>query len=466
MIESLNDSMNKSFQPSSIGLFSATMLVVGNTIGVGIFTTSGVIAAQLPSPGLLLVVWILGGMLSLAGALVWAELGAMFPHAGGEYVYLREAFGPFWGFFCGWAAFLANFSGSIAVLAIALAEYAIAAVSVISPALWTVHLLGMPFSISLAQGLGVGLVWLVTLVNYRGLHWGSAAQNLLSVSKLVAIMGLLLMGFCSGNGDWAHFLPFLSWHGSQGILSAMGLALIPVAFAYSGWNAAGYIAGEIHAPESTLPRALVWGTVITIGVYLLLNVLYIYAVTVTGLRGVVQVGDLVARRLFSSPAAGMVSILITVSIASAFNVMVLTGGRIYYAMARDGVFFPRAAKLHPRFHTPGHALLMQALWTSLLILSGTFEQLLTYTTVVIVGTTIGTGAALFRLRRRQAHLLRPYRMWGYPWLPILFMVGSCGILLNALWERPLECLWGMGLCAAGAPIYWWWQRVDRTDPAA
>lgn len=442
------------------------MLVVGNTIGVGIFTTSGVIAAQLPSPGWLLMVWVIGGVLSLAGALVWAELGAMFPHAGGEYVYLREAFGPFWGFLCGWAAFLAAFSGSIAVLAIALAEYVVAIIPATTATLSTIHFFGIVLSISLPQCLAIGLVWLTTLINYRGLHWGSVTQNFLSLSKLLALVGLLFAGFSVGNGDWAHFVPFFSWNNSSGTLNALGLALIPVVFAYSGWNAAGYIAEEIHAPESTLPRALVWGTVITIGVYLLLNVLYVYAVTVAGLSGVVQVGDLVARSLFASQTAGVVSLLIAVSIASAFNVMVLTGGRIYYAMARDGVFFPHAAQLHPRFHTPGHALLIQATWTSLLILSGTFEQLLTYTTVVIVGTAIFTVVALFRLRRRQPDWPRPYRTWGYPWLPTLFLLGSLGILLNALWERPLECLWGIGLCAAGAPAYWWWQRVDSPGAAA
>jgi APA family basic amino acid/polyamine antiporter len=442
------------------------MLVVGNTIGVGIFTTSGVIAAQLPSPGWLLMVWVLGGVLSLAGALVWAELGAMFPHAGGEYVYLRETFGPFWGFLCGWAAFLATFSGSIAVLAIALAEYVVAIVPTTTTNPWTMHFFGIACSISLSQCLAIGLVWLTTLINYRGLHWGSVTQNLLSLSKLIALVGLLLAGFSVGNGDWAHFLPFFSWNGAHGILGAVGLALIPVVFAYSGWNAAGYIAGEIHAPESTLPRALVWGTVITIGVYLLLNVLYVYAVTIAGLNGVVQVGDLVARSLFASQAAWIVSLLIAVSIASAFNVMVLTGGRIYYAMARDGVFFPRAAQLHPRFHTPGHALLMQASWTSLLILSGTFEQLLTYTTVIIVGTAIFTVVALLSLRRRQPDRPRPYRTWGYPWLPTLYLLGSLGILLNAIVERPSECLWGIGLCAAGVPAYRWWQRVDSPGVAA
>jgi APA family basic amino acid/polyamine antiporter len=170
--------------------------------------------------------------------------------------------------------------------------------------------------------------------------------------------------------------------------------------------------------------------------------------------------------LFASQAAWIVSLLIAVSIASAFNVMVLTGGRIYYAMARDGVFFPRAAQLHPRFHTPGHALFMQAAWTSLLIFSGTFEQLLTYTTVIIVGTTIFTVVALLSLRRRQPDWPRPYRAWGYPWLPAFYLLGSLGILLNAVVERPGECLWGIGLCAAGIPAYRWWRRVDSPGAAA
>ncbi len=442
------------------------MMVVGNTIGVGIFTTTGVMAAQLPSPGLLLLVWVLGGILSLAGALVWAELGTMFPHAGGEYVYLREAFGPFWGFLCGWAAFLATMSGSVAVLAIALAEYVVAVLPVTPTLLGTMPIFGIAFSFSLVQCLGIGLVWSITLLNYRGLRWGSVAQNLLSLSKLAAIAGLLVAGVSVGKGNWQHFWPIFSWNSPLSTMSAVGLALIPVLFAYTGWNAAAYIASEVDDPVSTLPQALVWGTLITIAVYLALNVLYLYADTIADLSGVVQVGDRVARRLFGDGAAWIVSLLIALSIASAFNVIVLTGARIYYAMARDGVFFPSAAQLHPRFHTPGRALLMQAFWTSLLILSGTFEQLLTYTTVVIVGTSIFTVAALFRLRSQRPGLSRSYRTWGYPWLPIFFLLSSLGILLNALWERPVECLWGGGLCAAGVPAYWWWRRVDSRSPSA
>lgn len=453
---------------SSIGLFSATMLVVGNTIGVGIFTTSGVIAQQLPSPGLMLIVWMLGGILSLAGALTWAELGAAFPQAGGEYVYLREAFGRFWGFLCGWAAFLASFSGSIAVLAIALAEYLAAILPAVPTgnALWSLHLGGGTYTLTFTQLLGIVLVWVVSLLNYRGLHLGSLTQNLLSLSKLLAIAGLLVAGLGVGTGTWAHFSPPFVWNETHGVVSALGLALIPVVFTYSGWNAAAYIASEVRNPETTLPRALALGTVITIGVYLALNVLYIYATPVAMLSGVIRVGEQAASALFGIKAAWVVSVLIALSIASAFNVMVLTGGRIYFAMARDGVFFSHAAELHPRFHVPGNALLFQAVWTSVLILSGTFEQLLTYATVAIVGLSALTVGALFFLRRQQPDLLRPYRVWGYPWLPALYVVASIGILLNALWERPMECLFGVVLCAAGVPAYWWWRRVDSSATAA
>jgi len=452
----------------SIGLFSAIMLVVGNTIGVGIFTTSGVVAEQIPSPGWMLVVWMLGGILSLAGALTWAELGAAFPLAGGEYVYLREAFGPFWGFLCGWAAFLASFSGSIAVLAIALAEY-LTAILPAAPGgsvLWSLPLGGWTYALTFNQLLGIVLVWLVSLLNYRGLRLGSVAQNLLSLGKLLAIAGLLVAGFGIGSGQWTHFSPAFTWNGTQGIVSALGLALIPVAFSYGGWNAAAYIASEVRDPETTLPRALALGTVITIGVYLALNVLYLYAMPIAGLSGVIRVGDQVAGALFEGKAAWVVSVLIALSIASAFNVMVLTGGRIYFAMARDRVFFSHAAVLHPRFHVPGNALLLQAVWTSVLILSGTFEQLLTYATVAIVGLSALTVSALFSLRRQRPDLPRPYRVWGYPWLPALYMVASIGILLNALWQRPIECLLGVTLCAAGVPAYWWWKRVDSPSATA
>jgi APA family basic amino acid/polyamine antiporter len=443
------------------------MLVVGNTIGVGIFTTSGVVAEQIPSPGWILVLWMLGGILALTGALTWAELGAAFPLAGGEYVYLREAFGPFWGFLCGWAAFLASFSGSIAVLAIALAEYLAAILPLPTGNLhWSLPFGRGTYTLTFTQVLGIVLVWLVSFLNYRGLRLGSMAQNLLSLSKLLAIAGLLVVGFSIGAGQWAHFSPAFAWNGTHSVVSALGLALIPVVFTYSGWNAAAYIAGEVRNPEITLPRALVLGTIITIGVYLALNVLYLYAMPATALSGVIQVGDQAAGALFGKEAAWVVSVLIALSIASAFNVMILTGGRIYFAMARDGVFFSRAAVLHPRFHVPGNALLFQAVWTSILILSGTFEQLLTYATVAIVGLSALTVGALFSLRRQQPDRPRPYRVWGYPWLPALYVVASIGILLNALWERPLECFLGVVLCAAGVPAYWWWRRVDSPSTTA
>jgi APA family basic amino acid/polyamine antiporter len=444
------------------------MLVVGNTIGVGIFTTSGVMAEQLSSPGLMLFVWVLGGVLSLAGALAWAELAATFPFAGGEYVYLREAFGPFWGFLCGWAAFVASFSGSIAVLAIALADYVLGVLppTLIVAPLTNFAFCGLSVSIRWNQILGIVLVWVFSLLNYRGLRLGSWTQNLLSLSKLLAIVVLAVAGFCWGKGSWTHFSPLFSWGETGGVVSAVGLALIPVMFTYSGWNASAYIAGEVRHPEKILPQSLALGTAITIGVYLALNVLYLYALPVVALRGVVRVGELSADALFGPTATWVISLLIALSIASAFNVMILTGSRIYFAMATDRVFFPRAAELHPRFHTPGNALLVQAAWTSLLILSGTFEQLLTYSTLIIVSSSALAVSAVFALRRYRTDLVRPYQVWGYPWLPILYVVGAGGIFMNALWERPLECLLGVGLCVAGVPAYLWWRRVDSPDRGA
>jgi basic amino acid/polyamine antiporter, APA family len=444
------------------------MMVVGNTIGVGIFTTSGIVADAVPTVGWLFVVWILGGLLSLAGALTWAELGATFPHAGGEYVYLREAFGPFWGFLCGWAIFIANFSGSIAVLAIALAG-ALAPVFSLDAStkmIWASTVGGVPVSLSHNQLFALVLLWAVSLINYCGLRFGSGTQNVLSFSKLVAIATLLLVGFWHGTGDWSHFSPLFREVPPREFLSAVGVALIPVLFAYSGWNAAAYLASEVQQPEKTLPRALLVGTFITLVVYLLLNVLYVYAAPLAVLRGVVQVGELSAAALFGAKAAWTISLLIALSVASAFNVMILTGGWIYFAMAKDGAFFPRAAQLHPRFLVPGNALLMQAAWTSVLIVSGTFAQLLTYTTIVIVAFSALTVVALFVLRRWRPELPRPYHAWGYPWLPGFYVVASVGIVLNALWERPLECLWGVILCAVGVPIYYWWRRVDSTIPPA
>lgn len=448
-------------------MFSATMMVVGNTIGVGIFTTSGIVADAVPSVGWVFAVWVLGGLLSLAGALTWAELGATFPRAGGEYVYLREAFGSFWGFLCGWAIFIANFSGSIAVLAIALAGSLapVFSLEASTRVIWAGAVGGVTVSLSYNQLFALGLLWAVSLLNYCGLRFGSGTQNVLSLSKLVAIAILLLAGFWRGSGDWSHFFPLFGWTPPREFLSAVGVALIPVLFAYSGWNAAAYLASEVQQPERTLPRAMLAGTFITLAVYLLLNFLYVYAVPFPALRGVVLVGELSASALFGTKAAWTIALLIALSVASAFNVMILTGGWIYFAMAKDGVFFQSAAQLHPRFLVPGNALLMQAAWTSVLILSGTFSQLLTYTTIVIVAFSALTVVALFVLRWRHPELPRPYHAWGYPWLPGFYIVASVGIVVNALWERPLECLWGAILCAMGVPVYYWWQERRMTQDA-
>jgi APA family basic amino acid/polyamine antiporter len=285
------------------------------------------------------------------------------------------------------------------------------------------------------------------------------------VSKLLAVVGLLVAGMSFGSGTWANLTAAVPESSLLGTGSALGLALIPIIFTYTGWNAVTYIASEVRNPQTTLPQALVLGTVITMGAYLALNLLYLYAVPVTQLKGVVRVGEFVAAALFGPGAAWVIAILIAVSISGALNVMVLTGGRIYFAMARDGVFFARAAKLHPRFQAPGNALLLQAAWTSVLILSGTFEQLLTYATVVIVGFSIVTVGALFLLRWQQPSLPRPYHVWGYPWVPALYVIASGGIFLNALWGQPVECFFGLLLCVAGVPAYWWW-RGGRTMPGA
>jgi APA family basic amino acid/polyamine antiporter len=444
------------------------MLVVGNTVGVGIFTTSGIVADAVPNAGWIMLVWIIGGILSFAGAMTWAELGATFPHAGGEYVYLREAFGPFWGFLCGWSVFIANFTGSIAVLSIALAGSLsqVFALPLAEGRVWAGSFGGISLALSYNQVFALVLLWVVSMVNYCGLRFGSTTQNVLSFSKLVAIAGLVVAGFLWGTGEWSHFSPLFTWSDMHGRLSAVGVALIPVSFAYTGWNAAAYVASEVQHPEKNLPRALLYGTFITLCVYLLLNVLYLYALAPVTLRGVVQVGELAASSLFGGQAARLIAILIAVSIASALNVMVLTGGWIYFAMAKDGVFFRRAAQLHPQFHVPGYALLLQAMWTSVLIVSGTFEQLLTYATVVLVGFSVLTVTALFVLRRRRPELIRTYRTWGYPWFPLLYIIASTGIVVNALWERPLECFWGLALCAAGVPVYYWWRRVDTPVPTA
>ncbi|MBI2677895.1 MAG: amino acid permease [Candidatus Koribacter versatilis] len=450
-----------------LGPMDAAALVVSNVIGVGIFTTPGIIALLSPAPGPMLAAWLVGGLLAFAGAISYAQLAALRPHAGGEYVYLRAAFGPLAGFLTGWMSFVAGFSGAIAAGAVGFASY----LSRYAPGMASDHpLLSVPLGlgsldVSPRALVAIGLILILSLVHTRGLGPGRVVQNSLAGINLFALLVLIVGGFVFGRGATAHFheaagpVPPAAVH-----FGAWLVALIPVMFTYSGWNAAAYVAEEVREPERNVPRALAGGTLLVIVLYLALNALYLYAIPMAGMAGKPSAGDAAAEALFGPRGANALVPIIMVALAAGISAMIVAGPRVYFAMARDGLFFPAAGRVHPRFHTPAASILAQALWSSLLVLTGTFEQLLIYTGFAVVLFSAVATAALFVLRSRP-HDERVPR-WGYPVAPALFIVASLAMLVSSVMREPKPSAAGVGIMVAGVPLFFLFRHRHRSRPRA
>ncbi len=438
--------------PRRLGLGTATCVVVANMIGTGIFTTTGLMLARVESGWLVLLCWLIGGCVALCGALCYAELGVMMPRAGGEYVYLREIYGPLAAFLTGWTSFFVGFSAPIAAAGVACTAYLSAAG--LLPGTWLA-----------GKGAAIAIVALLTAVHYRGVRLGARVQNALTGMNLLLLGGLIAVGLVAGRGSWQFLEPSSSFW-AAGRASQLGIALLWVMFAYSGWNAASYIAEEVERPAHVLPRSLVLGSLTVMAVYLLLNLLFFFAAPPAALSGVVAVGDVATRRLFGPAAAAWLSALIGLGLLSSLSAYVFTGPRVYYAMARDALFFRFAAQIHPRFETPGASIAAQGLCAVLMILSGTFEQLLTY-----IGFALGffpwmAVAGVLVLRRREPARERPYRVWGYPLVPVFYLVSMAWIWGVALVTRPGPSLMAVLTITAGIPAYWLTVRLKRVGRSA
>ena len=425
--------------------------MVSNVIGSGIFLLPAFVAQSVTHPWAMLAVWAAGGALAFTGAMAYAELAALRPRAGGEYVYLREAFGPLSGFLTGRTSFVAGFSGAVAASAVGLASYLSRFVPVagdttpfLTIPLGPFHLVASPQAV-----VAIAVIALLSAVHMFGLGPGRIVQNLLAGAKVALLVGFVVLGFGLGEGDIAHF-------GAGGAVSPAlwVLALIPVMFSYSGWNAAAYVAEEMRDPGRNVPLALGLGTAAVVVIYLLLNALYVYALPVAEFATVdVRVVDAAADRLFGQAIAAPFAAASVVMIAASISAMVLAGPRVYYAMARDGLFPAFAARLHPKYRTPSLAIAAQGIWASLLVLTGRFEQLVEYTGFAIV-LFAGIGvASLFVLRRRHPDEPRPFRAWGYPIAPLIFAIASALIVLNALWRSPATSGAGVLVILAGLPVY-------------
>jgi APA family basic amino acid/polyamine antiporter len=435
-----------------LGPLDAAAIVVSNVIGGGIFFVPILVAQFVPDSRAILLVWVLGGLFSFAGAMAYAELAAFRPRSGGEYVYLREAFGPLTAFLTGWTSFIAGFSGAIAASAVALAEYVgrfVPAAANVTPIV-TVPLPFLPLIVSPKNLVALSAIGVLTFAHLRGLGPGRLVQNILASGKVVALATFLVVGFAIGTGHVANLSMSAPIQTNR-----FFLAFIPVMFTYSGWNAASYVAEEIRSPGRNVPIALGLGTLTVISIYLGLNALYLYALGPSGLSAVGgTLVDTVAEHLFGFVAASVIGAFTIVSLAASISAMILAGPRVYFAMARDGVFFEAMGRVHPRFRAPTVAIVAQAIWSGVLVLSGSLAQLVSYTGFAIVLFAGIAVAALFVLRRRHPEMERPFRAWGYPWFPGLFVVASGAMVGNELWRNPLTSAAGVALIAAGIPIYW------------
>ncbi|HUP22537.1 MAG TPA: amino acid permease [Thermoanaerobaculia bacterium] len=448
-----------------LGTWDAVLITVGSVIGTGIFLTTSDIARELPSATLILGVWVLGGVLTLCGALTYGELGAMFPRAGGIYHFLKEAYGTPVGFLYGWAAFLVIMSGGIAALAVAFGEYFGSFVPWFSTShlLWEVPLGGGTWRVSGGQVAAAIAILVLTLSNHFGVREGALVQNLLTVVKVGGVGLLVVFGLWAAPGAGAALsssaAPALA--APAGLLSAVGIAMIAALWTYDGWYGATFSAGEMRDPSRNLPFGLVWGTVLIVALYLGLNVVYLRALPIEEIASSTRIAEDATVALLGPGAGKLVSAMIVVSTLGCLAATLLYSSRIYLPMARDGVFFRSFGVVHPRWRVPTISLWAQSVWAILLTLSGTYEQLYTYVVFAAVAFHALGGMAVIVLRRSRPDLPRPYRVWGYPLVPIVFIGSSLLLVGNTLVERPVEALLGTGLVLLGLPAYAWW----RSRPA-
>lgn len=435
-----------------LGPFDAAMLVVASVIGAGIFFTPGQVASLLPSPLLILVAWGIGGLLSLAGALANAELGAMYPRAGGDYVYLREAFHPVAGFLVGWISFFAIYAGTIAALALAFAEG-----------------IGERFSLDSAWviAVAIGVTLAASALNYVGVTWGARANNLTSALKITALVAFVVVGPFMGVGDAARLVAAPDVTADGVGLTNLGRALSPILFTYLGWNASVYVASEIRAPGRNVPRSLFLGLGICAAVYLSVNAIYLYAIPLDVLMATPNAGEAAGLALFGRLGGTLVGSFVLLSVVGTLNATVLVGPRIAYAMALDGLFFRGVDRVHASFRTPSIAIVVQAgVAVALLLLLRSFPSALDFTVFAILLATSADVLALYRLRAKEPTRTRPYRAWGYPWVPGLYLASNLGIAIAMLIGSPFECAVSVGLLLAGLPFYRVWRRTDPSLPGA
>ena len=446
----------------SLNLWDTTLVVLGLVLGGGIFLTPAAIAQALPARWAILTVWIVGGLLSVVGGLVYAEMGAMMPRAGGMYLYFREAFGELTAFLYVWLAYWVIQAGSNAAVAVGFATY----FSVFFPQLSTSRVVGGvgPFQVSAGQLVAVVLILVLSATHYIGIRRGVRIQGLFTLLIVLALVWLGVGGLVAGAPGGPPAPPASAPHVPISA-AGFGVALIGVFWCFYGWSDIVAVAGEVQRPERNLPLSLIAGTGLILLMYGSVNFVFLKVISPGELSTVAQPAALAADRLFGAGSRVVISLAVTAAAAGCVSAGLLLGPRVVYALAQDGLFPRGFGRVHPRFRTPSFAIVIQAIWTSLLCFSGRYDQLYTYAIFAVILAYAGTGVALMIFRRRFPNLPRPYRCWGYPVIPLLLVVTSLALAANTIREQPRETLTGIGILVLGLPVYAWMRRrARRSEP--
>ncbi len=440
-----------------LGLWGAVAIVIGTVIGSGIFLVPKTMVQKVGSPEMVFAVFVFGGLLSLAGALTYAELAAAMPEAGGEYVYLREAYGPMWAFLYGWTQMWVAKSGSIATLATAFFYY----LANFFPQLDTV-IAQLPFGLELRQGqlLAMAVIAFLAFVNYFGVKIGGNVQVVVTIVKVALIAVIIVVGLTSSQGTIANYHTSIP---AVGGITGFFAALVAALWAYDGWNNVSMVSSEIRNPQRNLPLALIAGSLAVMAIYLLANLAYFYVLPAAGVAASDRVAAEMMRKIWGAGGANAVSVAAMISIFAALNGSILTGARVPFAMARDGLFFKSIGVVHPNHFTPATSILALSGWSMVLVLSGKYDQLYTY---VIFASWILYGmatASVIVLRRKRPDMARPYRALGYPVVPMVFVLVAALLIFNTLRESPRESIMGLVLIGAGLPFYFYWKKKNSAQ---
>ncbi|HVG30836.1 MAG TPA: amino acid permease [Pyrinomonadaceae bacterium] len=455
-----------------LGLTAATSVNIANMIGTGVFLKTRVMTCNVGTPGMVITVWIVAGLLALAGALTYAELTTMMPRAGGEYVFMREAYGRRWGFLFGWTQFFIARTGSQAALAVGFAIFLnILTGGALSGAYFTLRPFGFAIPFGHLQLVALATIAVTTLINCGAVSLSGKVSSALTFVKIALVLSVGVGAFLFATGDWGHFAQSDAGGACEGVSAAarggvagFGAAMLGALWAYDGWNNVAPLAGEVRDPQRNLPRAFVLGMLVVGALYIFVNLAYYYVLTPTEIAGVSAASSVateVASRFMGATAITLIAAALMTSSFGALHTSVLASARYPYAMSRDRLFFQSLARLSPKTHVPVRALIAQGLWSGVLALSGSYDTLTDYAIFALWIFYGLTTASVFIFRRKMPDAERPYRTPGYPVIPVIFLIVTAWLLVNTLQTAPKQAFTGLGLIALGLPVYWYWARHNE-----